>query len=286
MPRKKPIEKQTLRVFEFGNKPLIYRKYENYVSCGVPTDVGDPSPEWWDILRSQEMEPETTLVVTAHGDSMMPEIGDGDIVFIDTAATPTNGDQVLLFLDGEALIKEYLYNPETRKLRLIPLNRRYEVIEISKRSTRLRIVGVVVFSFHKLRKRKAITLGVTKGSKVEAPRKAKQTAPSTITSSPHGVPSGEINIGASPQGGTGGGLSQLNIPKLHALIDGKRGKPVALAIYCAAKLGLINQTDYNTVTLEFGDIGERSNYNKYLANPQRFSPIDLESTTNFLNSKT
>lgn len=272
MPRKKPIEKQTLRVFEFGNKPLIYRRYENYVSCGVPTDVGDPSPEWWDILRSQEMEPETTLVVTAHGDSMMPEIGDGDIVFIDTAATPTNGDQVLLFLDGEALIKEYLYNPETRKLRLIPLNRRYEVIEISKRSTRLRIVGVVVFSFHKLRKRKAITLGVSKGSQVAAPRKNKQPAPEPIP------------IAAEPTSQFTN-LKADALQRLHALIDGKRGKPVALAIYCAAKLGLITQTDYNTVTLEFGDIGERSNYNKYLANPQRFSPIDIESTTNFLTQK-
>ena len=267
MARKKPIEKQTLRVFEFGNKPLIYRKYENYVSCGVPTDVGDPSPEWWDILRSQEMEPETTLVVTAHGDSMMPEIGDGDIVFIDTAATPTNGDQVLLFLDGEALIKEYLYNPETRKLRLIPLNRRYEVIEISKRSTRLRIVGVVVFSFHKLRKRKAITLGVTKGSKVAAPRKAKQTAPEPIV------------VAAEP-------TSQLNIPKLHALIDGKKGKAVALAIYCAAQLGIITQTDYNAVFDEFGDIGTRQNYNKYISNPQRFTPIEVEMTKSFLTSIT
>lgn len=110
------------------------------------------------------MEPDTTLVVTAHGDSMMPEIGDGDIVFIDTAAAPTNGDHVLLFLDEEALIKEYHYNPDTRKLRLIPINRKYEVIEIAKRSTRLRIVGVVAFSFHKLRKRKAITLGATKAT--------------------------------------------------------------------------------------------------------------------------
>ena len=76
--------------------------------------------------------------------------------------------------------------------------------------------------------------------------------------------------------------SQLNIPRLHQLIDGKKGKAVALAIFCAAKLGLITQTDYNAVSEEFGDIGERSNYNKYLANPQRFSPIDIESTTNFL----
>ena len=267
MPRQKPIEQQTLQVYEFGDKPLVYRRYENYVSCGVPTDVGDPSPEWWDILRSQEMEPESTLVVTAHGDSMMPEIGDGDIVFIDTAATPTNGDQVLLFLDGEALIKEYLYNPETRKLRLIPLNRRYEVIEISKRSTRLRIVGVVVFSFHKLRKRKAITLGVTKGSKVAAPRKAKQTAPEPIV------------VAAEP-------TSQLNIPKLHALIDGKKGKAVALAIYCAAQLGIITQTDYNAVFDEFGDIGTRQNYNKYISNPQRFTQIEVEMTKSFLTSIT
>ena len=55
MARKKPIEKQTLRVFEFGNKPLIYRRYENYVSCGVPTDVGDPSSKI-DSLTIEEAE--------------------------------------------------------------------------------------------------------------------------------------------------------------------------------------------------------------------------------------
>lgn len=266
MPQKKPTEKQILQIYEFGDKPLVFRRYENYVACGLPTDVGDPSPEWWDILKGQGMEPETTFVVTAHGDSMMPEIGDGDIVFIDTSATPRNGDHVLLFLDDEALIKEYQYNPETRKLRLIPINRRYEVIEISKRSTRIRIVGVVVFSFHKLRKKKEITLGVVKGNVVAPPRKAKQTAPEPAAPA------------AEP-------VSQLDIPRLHRLIDGKKGKAVALAIYCAAKLGLITQTDYNAVTEEFGDIGSRQNYYRYLSNPQRFSAIEVETTKSFLTSK-
>ena len=77
----------------------------------------------------------------------------------------------------------------------------------------------------------------------------------------------------------------VSSPLLHQLISGKKGKAVALAIYCAAQLGLITQTDYNTISDEFGDIGSRQNYYKYLSNPQRFSPIDIESAKSFLSQK-
>ena len=60
--------------------------------------------------------------------------------------------------------------------------------------------------------------------------------------------------------------------------------PNPLAIYCAAKLGLIGSTDYNSVTEEFGDIGSRQNYNKYRANPNLFTPQEIESTQSFLTS--
>ena len=275
MPRQKPIEQQTLQVYEFGNKPLVFRRYENYVSCGTPTDTGDPSPEWWKVLESEGMKPETTLVVTAHGDSMMPDIGDGDIVFIDTAATPTNGDNVLVYIDDEALIKEYQYNSETRKLRLIPLNRRYEVIELSKRSTRLKVVGVVIFCFHLLRKKKAITLGNSNRVKRGSDEKFREE--NTLATVIDTLPNPRERKNAQV-------IKEEVRQKLHQLIDGKKGKAVALAIYCAAKLGLIGSTDYNSVTEEFGDIGSRQNYNKNRANPNLFTPQEIESTQSFLTS--
>ena len=57
-----------------------------------------------------------------------------------------------------------------------------------------------------------------------------------------------------------------------------------MAVLCAAKLGLITKTDYNSVADRFGDIGSRSGYNRYLANPSLFTPLEIESTTNFIQS--
>ena len=52
----------------------------------------------------------------------------------------------------------------------------------------------------------------------------------------------------------------------------------------AAKQGLITETDYSSVADRFGDIGSRSGYNRYLANPSLFTPLEIESTTNFIQS--
>ena len=60
----------------------------------------------------------------------------------------------------------------------------------------------------------------------------------------------------------------------------RKGKQAALAIYCAAKQGLITETDYNSVADRFGDIGSRSGYNRYMGNPSLFTQLEIESTTN------
>ena len=68
------------------------------------------------------------------------------------------------------------------------------------------------------------------------------------------------------------------------LMDGRKGKKAALAVYCAAQQGLISQTDYTSITDRFGDIGTRQNYNRFFANPQRFTDLEIEATTNFIHS--
>ncbi|MBP5360125.1 MAG: hypothetical protein J6129_01405 [Bacteroidaceae bacterium] len=91
-----------------------------------------------------------------------------------------------------------------------------------------------------------------------------------------------LQKGQTAQPSTASTLQKETADKLHALIDGKQGKQVALAIYCAAQLGLITQTDYRAVCEEFGDIGSRQNYYKYISNPQRFTELEIEATKNFL----
>ena len=57
-----------------------------------------------------------------------------------------------------------------------------------------------------------------------------------------------------------------------------------LAYYCAAQQGLISQTDFTSITDRFGDIGARQGYNYYMRNPQRFTDLEIEATTNFIQS--
>ena len=46
----------------------------------------------------------------------------------------------------------------------------------------------------------------------------------------------------------------------------------------------ITETDYTSVADRFGDIGSRSGYNRYMGNPQRFTQLEIESTTSFIQS--
>lgn len=63
--------------------------------------------------------------------------------------------------------------------------------------------------------------------------------------------------------------------KLHSLIDGKRGKNVALVVVASVEMGLIEKPTYKEVKSEFGDIGAESGYNKYL-NKAKFTSIEYE----------
>ena len=122
------------------------------------------------------------------------------------------------------------------------------------------------------------------GSTPKKGQTAKPSTTSTLQKGQTAQPStaSTLQQGPTAQPSTASTLQKETTDKLHALIDGKQGKQVALAIYCAAQLGLITQTDYRAVCEEFGDIGSRQNYYKYFSNPQRFTELEIEATKNFL----
>lgn len=69
-----------------------------------------------------------------------------------------------------------------------------------------------------------------------------------------------------------------DISKLEALrnvMNGKKGKEAALVIKVAVKIGWITKPTYQAVVNEFGDIGHRSNYNKYI-NENKFTNDEIE----------
>lgn len=65
------------------------------------------------------------------------------------------------------------------------------------------------------------------------------------------------------------------LSKLHSLIDGKRGKNVALVIIASVEMGIIIKPTYKEIQREFGNIGAESGYNKYM-DKSRFTQIELE----------
>ncbi len=62
---------------------------------------------------------------------------------------------------------------------------------------------------------------------------------------------------------------------LHSLIDGRLGKEVALVILASVKSGIMTKPTYTEVYNEFGDIGHRSGYNKYMDGGNRFTEDEI-----------
>ena len=56
---------------------------------------------------------------------------------------------------------------------------------------------------------------------------------------------------------------QRLLATLHKLVDGKKGKHVALVFLICEKCGLMNKPTHNILTSIFGDIGAKSGYNNY-----------------------
>jgi hypothetical protein len=71
------------------------------------------------------------------------------------------------------------------------------------------------------------------------------------------------------------------IPKLHKLLAGKKGKDAALIICAAIKKGVITRPTFSEVRNEFGNIGNKSGYNKYM---QSFNDEELEPIMNAFDS--
>ena len=61
---------------------------------------------------------------------------------------------------------------------------------------------------------------------------------------------------------------------LHDVMSGKGGKEVALVIKVAIQIGWITKPTYKAVADEFGNIGNRSNYNKYI-NGDKFTSDEI-----------
>lgn len=66
------------------------------------------------------------------------------------------------------------------------------------------------------------------------------------------------------------------LKKLHLLIDGKKGKAVALVIHLCVDLGLMYKPTFSVLLEEFPGIGNKSGYNAYFRGyPARYTEQEI-----------
>ncbi len=78
---------------------------------------------------------------------------------------------------------------------------------------------------------------------------------------------------------------QQHLKHLHKLFDGRKvGKDAVLIILASIELGWITKPTFSQVQNEFGNVGNKSGYNKYMSLPNAFTQQDLEGMKAALQS--
>lgn len=72
------------------------------------------------------------------------------------------------------------------------------------------------------------------------------------------------------------------LQKIHTIINGKKGKDAALIILACIKKGWLTKPTHTQVKNEFGDIGTKAGYNRYL-NENMFTKEELDGVINSLD---
>ena len=117
--------------------------------AGFPNPASDHAGETIDLTREMVRHPESTFYARIAGDSMLDAgIRDGDIVVVDRALEPSNGDFVVACVDGEFTLKEYQFDSKNQCVWLIPHNQNYSKIKVTADNDFI-VWGVVTYCVHK-----------------------------------------------------------------------------------------------------------------------------------------
>ncbi len=108
-----------------------------------------------DLNRELIRHPATTFYARASGDSMKDcGIDNGDLLVIDKALEPQDGDIVVAFIDGEFTLKTVRFDDNEKCIWLVPANEEYSPIKITEENNFL-IWGVLTYNIKRqLRKGK------------------------------------------------------------------------------------------------------------------------------------
>ncbi|WP_300729623.1 LexA family transcriptional regulator [uncultured Bacteroides sp.] len=102
------------------------------IRAGFPSPAQDYMSDSIDLNQELIRHPATTFYARAVGDSMKGcGIDDGDLLVIDKAIDPQEGDIVVAYIDGEFTLKKVKLEPDGSCLWLIPANDEYPPIKVT-----------------------------------------------------------------------------------------------------------------------------------------------------------
>ena len=127
--------------------PLLLPVYLSRVAAGFPSPADDYLDGGLDLNEHLIAHPAATYLARAEGDSMI-ELGifNGDLLIVDRALEASDGDVVVVAVDGQLTLKIL----DLAHSRLLPANQRYTPIELSP-DTEVAVEGVVVHAVHHLK---------------------------------------------------------------------------------------------------------------------------------------
>ncbi|HIK33360.1 MAG TPA: translesion error-prone DNA polymerase V autoproteolytic subunit [Oscillatoriales cyanobacterium M59_W2019_021] len=122
--------------------------YLEAVAAGSPTPATDYVDEELDLYDHLTQHPDRTFCVRVNGDSM---IGAGihphDLLVVDAALEPRNGNVAIAVVNGEVTVKRLKWKGD--RLFLIPENPNYQPLEIVEEMS-FQVLGVVTNVIHSL----------------------------------------------------------------------------------------------------------------------------------------
>ena len=122
--------------------------FESTVSAGFPSPAEDYEEVRLDLNQHLIQHPSATFYVRVRGHSMRDaDINDGDLLVVDRALRPKDGDIAVCIVDSEFTVKQL--SAQNNQVCLKPANPAYEPLRITEHH-HLRIWGVVTYVIHKL----------------------------------------------------------------------------------------------------------------------------------------
>lgn len=109
------------------------------ISCGSPIEnAGEITPI--KLLEFLTGDSNGVFVLVSRGDSMFPDIGDGDAVVCNSNKKPEHGKRIVALVNGEYTLKRF--ENASRGLRLVASNGKFAPKQITEKDD-FEIVGVV-----------------------------------------------------------------------------------------------------------------------------------------------